>query len=262
MYGNRIMPVPVIPVISVNSLPLIELFSSIQGEGTLVGLRQIFIRLAGCNLDCAYCDTPFQPSPQCQIESEAGSEQFTTWDNPVSLDRVLHHVQPWLKQSPTLHHSFSLTGGEPLLHVEVLKHWLPQLTKLLPVQLETNGTLPQALEQLINWLEWVVMDIKLESQTGQPTDWNAHRRFLSIAAQTRCCVKLVVGQQTPQHELERAAQLIAEQAPKAEVIVQPKTVAGQCSVTGKQLLAWQALLAGYDLNVRVIPQTHCYLAVL
>lgn len=253
------MPVPVIPV---TSLPLIELFSSLQGEGPLVGQRQIFIRLAGCNLDCAYCDTPFQATSHGQVEIEPGSEQFESWANPVQLDRLLGHIRPWLAQSPALHHSFSLTGGEPLLHVAALTDWLPQLSQLLPVQLETNGTLPLALEQVIGWLEWVVMDIKLESQTGQSTDWQAHGQFLAIASQAQCCVKLVVGQQTPESELIQAAKLIAEYAPKAEVVVQPKTVAGQCSVAGRQLLSWQALLAGYGLSVRVIPQTHCFLAVL
>ena len=37
--------------------PIVEIFSSIQGEGLLVGRRQIFVRFAGCNLDCNYCDT-------------------------------------------------------------------------------------------------------------------------------------------------------------------------------------------------------------
>ena len=36
---------------------IIEIFSSIQGEGKYVGYRQVFIRFSGCNLHCTYCDT-------------------------------------------------------------------------------------------------------------------------------------------------------------------------------------------------------------
>ena len=37
-----------------------EIFSSIQGEGPIVGYKQLFIRFCGCNLHCDYCDTEFQ----------------------------------------------------------------------------------------------------------------------------------------------------------------------------------------------------------
>ncbi|WP_316348547.1 7-carboxy-7-deazaguanine synthase QueE [Desulfuromonas acetoxidans] len=250
------------PVTAVTDLPVVELFSSIQGEGSLVGCRQVFLRLAGCNLDCAYCDTDFQPSKCARIETQPGSEQFLYWENPLESTRLLAHLSTWKHQQPHLHHSLSLTGGEPLLHAEALKAWLPQLSTLFPIQLETNGTLPQALQLVIDQVEWVVMDIKLESQTGEPTPWAQHGEFLRVAVKRSCCVKLVVGPGTSESELVQAAQLVRDNAPDSEVFLQPCTVAGQCSLNGRILLQWQALIAEQGVRVRVVPQTHCFLAVL
>lgn len=251
-----------VPATAATDLPVVELFSSIQGEGPLVGCRQVFLRLAGCNLNCAYCDTDFHVAKHCQVESEPGGEEFVVWDNPVSLEALLAHLRQWQQNWPHLHHSLSLTGGEPLLHAETLATWLPQISELLPVQLETNGTLPEALRRVVPWINWVVMDIKLASQTGEETPWQTHGEFMTAAAESCCSIKLVVGENTPQDELSRAGELVARCAPQAEVFLQPKTVGGKCSVPGNLLLRWQALLAGYGLSVRVVPQTHCYLAVL
>jgi len=49
-----------------------EIFSSIQGEGYLAGRRQIFIRLAECNLECSYCDTDHARADTCRIETSPG----------------------------------------------------------------------------------------------------------------------------------------------------------------------------------------------
>lgn len=243
-------------------LPLIEMFSSVQGEGPLVGRRQVFLRLAGCNLSCNYCDTPFAPTVSCNVETAPGSEVFSQWDNPIDAQQVVDCVQGWLTDLPQAHHSFSITGGEPLVHADTLRQWMPQLSQLLPVQLETNGTMPESLRTVLPWLRWVVMDFKLESQTGVATPWLEHRQFLQLAAQVNCSVKIVVGSQTPIEELQRAADVVADVARHVPVILQPRTIDGRCSVAGAQLIAWQGILSGAGLDVRVIPQTHCYLAVL
>ncbi|MDY0191739.1 MAG: 7-carboxy-7-deazaguanine synthase QueE [Desulfuromonas sp.] len=251
------------PVTPANNLPIIEMFSSVQGEGILVGRRQIFLRLAGCNLKCDYCDTPFAATTNCLCEQPPGSGQFSdSWTNPVTLEQVCGAVAQWQQLMPFVHHSISITGGEPLLHAATLKQWLPQLVTLLPVQLETNGTLTAQLETILPWLSWVVMDFKLQSQTGAPTPWIEHRQFLEVAAQVNCCVKVVVGVDTSLEELHQVAEIVSQTAPHVPVIVQPRTIAGRCSVPAKQLLLWQSVIASYRLDVRVIPQTHCYLAAL
>ncbi|MCA1797600.1 MAG: 7-carboxy-7-deazaguanine synthase QueE [Geobacteraceae bacterium] len=264
------MPVPVTHAPEVQTTaPLIEVFSSIQGEGSLLGRRQVFVRFSGCNLQCSYCDTPYAPRQECRVEKVPGSGTFTTWDNPVKLATLVAYVRSLMDERSSCqdsHHSFAITGGEPLLHAELLKQWFPCLQRLLPIQLETNGTLPDALRQVLPWLDWVVMDIKLESQTGEATPWEAHRAFLRLALQAQCCVKLVVGDSTPDSELHTAAELLVNTAPpyssNLDVVLQPRTVNGSCSISGSKLLRQQDILSGYGLDVRVIPQTHCFMQLL
>ena len=136
------MPAPAIPR---TKAELIEVFSSIQGEGVLVGFRQIFLRMAHCNLSCAYCDTPFAPQKTCRVETRPGSETFDDVASPVPLDVLLQTVSNWMDLLPGAHHSLSITGGEPLVQDDVLAEWLPALRQLLPIYLETNGTMPVAL---------------------------------------------------------------------------------------------------------------------
>ena len=120
-------------------LSLVEVFSSVQGEGVLIGCRQVFIRLAGCNLACSYCDTPVEAPESCRIESVSGSGQFHQAANPVSRETILALVREWRREAPHLHHSISVTGGEPLEQVDGLRSWLPALREILPIRYNDEG---------------------------------------------------------------------------------------------------------------------------
>ena len=251
------MPTPLIP-----KADLIEIFSSIQGEGVLVGHRQVFIRFPDCNLNCRYCDTDFLKSKTCQIERTPGSGELNELKNPVDFVTVNNLVTAWSSELPGAHHSLSITGGEPLLHSQLLSSWLPELRKTLPIYLETNGTLPDQLESLIVYIDWVSMDIKLHSQTGLQTDWETHRRFLEIANRVKCYAKLVVGEETPDLELQLAAELVSGVSSAIPIILQPVTLDGNIGISTGRLLQMQALVAENHPEVRIIPQTHRFMGVL
>jgi len=242
--------------------PLIEVFSSIQGEGLMVGCRQIFLRLAGCNLDCAYCDTPFAPTAECLVEESPGAGTFRALPNPVSLPTLLAILDDWLRRMPGVHHSLSLTGGEPLLHSELLENWLPELARLLPLHLETNGTLPEALAPLLPHLSFISMDLKLASVTGVPTPWEIHRSFLEVSRNKSGQAKAVAGPETSVEEIKTAALLLRETAPEWPLILQALTVDGKPALSGRDQLALQEAAARIHPPVRVIPQTHRLLGVL
>ena len=258
MSGNRRTPVPAIPAIEA---PLIEIFSSMQGEGVLIGCRQIFVRFAECNLACDYCDTPFQAGPTCRIETRPGSGQFDTKDNPVILSEVTRLLADWQRCSHNMHHSLVLTGGEPLLHADLLQKWLPEARSVLPIFLETNGTLPAQLAKVLLMLDWISMDIKSAAVTGAPTQWAEHADFLDMAGQRLCQVKLVVDAGTKVDELLAAARLVNRYAPEVPFILQPRTLASGSAMSGAALLNLQAIAAADHHDVRIIPQIHPWLGV-
>lgn len=247
---------------------LIEIFSAIQGEGLNVGTRQIFIRFALCDLRCHFCDSAhtWDIPTNCRIEKLPGSREFEIHPNPVTLPILIE----WVKRQniPRLHDSISLTGGEPLLHSNFLRDFLPKVRFAtgLPIYLETGGHRPEQLTNIVPYIDSVGMDLKLPSTSGE-SHWESHSQFLQIcnSANLEVFVKIVISQETSLSDLEQAALLIKAVSPKIPVFLQPATPLDLekafadkqiFAPSPKQVLNWQALLKQSLDRVRVIPQTH------
>ena len=237
---------------------LIEVFSGIQGEGPIVGYRQVFVRFGGCNLGCAYCDTLSGPAPAGTFRAEAtpGLRDFMTFNNPVPSGDLLDLVR---RLNPAIHHSVSLTGGEPLLQAEFIRSLAPGLKDLgLKVYLETNGSLPGELERVIDCVDLIGMDFKLPSITQGPPLIDEHTRFLTVAACREVFVKMVVGETTADEEIGSACSVIAAVDRHIPVVLQPVTPYGKIprSISPGRVLRLQEICLAQLKDVRVIPQTH------
>ena len=245
---------------------LVEVFSGIQGEGMYVGQRQIFVRFAGCNMRCAYCDTPDARNVPAgfRVEAQAGSREFAERPNPVEEDALLRLLRTLHASDPS-HSAISLTGGEPLLQAESIALLAPRLRALrLAVHLETNGVLSNALKHVIDSIDVVAMDVKLPSVTGRASRLDDHRGFLAVAKQREVFVKVVVGVETTADEIVQVCRLVASESKDIPVVIQPVTLTpnGVAPPDEQALTRLQSAAALHVRTVRVIPQTHRLMGAL
>lgn len=235
-----------------NSGWIYEIFASIQGEGLYCGQRQTFVRLAGCNLACDYCDTPSARESQpdvCLVERVPGSGKIDEIANPMETGQVVACCRE-LGSGVV-----SITGGEPLVQADFLETLLRDLKAAGFVNhLETNGTLYRELAGVVKWIDVVAMDMKLVSAAGDGQMWDEHSRFLEIASGTEVFVKVVVSPSTTEAEIRRCAELIEPIDRYIALVIQP--VSGPDSVPGELLMRLQEIASSQLENVRVIPQCH------
>jgi organic radical activating enzyme len=211
-----------------------EVFDTVQGEGIYIGEKQIFVRFFGCNLECKYCDTKL--------------DCFKEYDPEELLEEINLYRNG--------QHSISFTGGEPLLQEDFLKEIL-RLTsgEGFKNYLETNGTLPQALENVIEYVHIVAMDLKLPSSTWLSSFWDEHRKFLKVASSKVVFLKATICESTDEDDLKYGLKLIKENDKSAILVLQPNCYENTDIITEK-LKKFKAICKKENVTACVIPQMH------
>lgn len=214
-----------------------EIFESIQGEGPYIGYNQLFIRFSTCNLHCKYCDTDFKTELKSYTSKELAKE---------------------VEQYKNIH-SISLTGGEPLLSTEFLQEFLPLTNK--KIYLETNGTLFNELEKIINYTDIISMDIKLSSTTGMPDLFKEHDNFIKIAKKhsKEIFAKVVFDTNITDDEINNVIKIAKEN--NILIILQSK-MDGEILNLKTEFIneIFYRFVSKYQ-NIRLIPQVHKFLNV-
>lgn len=165
---------------------VVEKFISVNGEGLKAGELAVFIRFAGCNLNCSYCDTMW--ANEHDVEYELMNE---------------YEIYEYIKETGI--RNVTLTGGEPLLQkgLEILLEILFD-DKDIEVEIETNGSIDlESCDKIRNDFLSITMDYKLHSSNMENKMHIENFDYLT----SRDTVKFVVGSID---DLSRASKLIDE----------------------------------------------------
>lgn len=223
--------------------PIIEIFSSFQGEGLWIGERQIFVRFAGCNLNCNYCDTNDSKSTKSGIL--------------MTPQEVLEEINKILTPDCK---TISFTGGEPSLYPE----FISEVSKStdLNIMLETNGTLPENIDS-IERLDMVSLDIKLpEHFDGEFDESIFLNEIKSLNLLIAKCInvycKVVILPSTKiksfKEVVEKLSQNISNKS-NLKIIIQPSSPLGEWKDINFKLFEFSEVVGQY-FEVSTIPQIH------
>ncbi len=169
-------------------MKIAEIFRSLQGEGKNQGKPCLFIRLAGCNLHCHWCDTPY---------AQAGGTD-------MNIDTILEKIRR--VNTPYV----CITGGEPLLQADDLEQLLILLhARGTAIDIETNGTIN--FTRLQPYAS-ICMDVKCPSSGEQ-----SNLALLS-ALHPQDSVKFVVKDQT---DCQYAREIIISYRIPGEIFLSP-----------------------------------------
>lgn len=232
---------------------LSEIFASFQGEGLLLGKPMTFIRFAGCNLKCDWCDTKHSwiKNDFFKCEITQGSQRYFYVKNPVSLSSLSELVENFTTNW------IAITGGEPLEQADFLADFLPQLKDRKKILLETNGLMFEELKKIGNNFDIISADIKLPLTVGN--NWINTTKFLLEAKKLRAStyVKIVVNNKTTDEDIKTAVSCIWNASPRTPTIIQPMTKNNELAGPERvDLVRWHDLAKQRLEKIFIMPQFH------
>lgn len=125
------------------------------------GKMALVLFTPGCNLRCKYCHNP-------QLLK---NQELTKWD--------IEEIEEEVENNMDFIDAIVLSGGEPLLHVDVIKNFIKQAKQNdLLVKLDTNGLHPEETKEILKDLDYVAMDIKAPLS-----------KYYKIRGETKCLKK-------------------------------------------------------------------------
>jgi 7-carboxy-7-deazaguanine synthase len=213
-----------------------EIFYSVQGEGSLVGVPSIFVRTSGCNLRCSWCDTP-----------------YTSW-NPEGAEMSVDEILDRAREFSAAQHVV-LTGGEPMIApgiVELSRRFREQGTH---ITIETAGTVFAPVE-----CDLMSISPKLSNSTPEGVFRAQHERLRLQPDVLRRLMeaydyqlKFVIARAEDVGEASAVASEVG--APASKVILMPEGITAE---TLDQRGAWIAEICKQQ-GFRFSPRLHVHL---
>lgn len=212
-------------------MKVVEHFLSIQGEGPSAGQPAYFVRLAGCNLECTWCDTPFSWKKGVIDYRDIEPERLATFINRSKAEILV------------------ITGGEPLLHQRNLVDFLKFVDERLFVEIETNGTLIPT-EDLILYTNRFNVSPKLRS-SGNPSHKLEHMPLTSYSSISldEAIYKFVI---TSEEDLAEVNELVIQHGLEPrQIYLMPEGVTRESQIQSMPRVVNWALEFGYNFSARL-----------